>query len=157
MEPSCPWKEPSLTSKAQWPPPHLSAHPLLAIAVQDTWPGHEPGTTLSSERKSRGVSATLLLGLSFPTGTGRLLPQSLCALKVHDLGCLVQKGHTAAALSPKLGQSVTLGPPEETSAICLCPGLNSGIFSSCPPRATLGPVLPAWVTAFAQSKEAGLS
>lgn len=61
MEPSCPWKEPSLTSKSQWPPPHLSAHPLLVIAVQDTRPGHELRATLSSERNSRGVSATLLL------------------------------------------------------------------------------------------------
>lgn len=64
-----------------------------------------------------------------PHGTGRLLLRALCAFKVHDL---VQRGHTAAALSPKLGQSVTLVPPEKTSAICLCPGLNCGIYF-CPP------------------------
>lgn len=71
-----------------------------------------------------------------PHGTGRLLLWALCAFQVHDLGCPVQRGHTAAALSPKLGQSVTLGPPEETSAICLCPGLSCGIYF-CPP----GPLL----------------
>lgn len=60
-------------------------------------------------------------GTQFPPHeTGRLPPRSLSALKVRALGRLVQKGHTAAALSPKLGQS-PLRPLEEFSAISLCP------------------------------------